>query len=151
VNDPPSELSPAKSFFHGYALGFDIRDYRGRKAVTHTGGLPGYVSRVFMIPDANLGVSVLTNQESQAAFESIALHVVDHYLGASAFDWIDAFGRLDRRAASDAAADRPALRDPNAKPSLPLASYAGTYRDVWYGDIAIANNGGTLVMTFSHT
>ena len=58
--------------FHGYALGFDIRDYRGHKIVMHTGGLPGYVSRVAMIPDLNVGVVVLTNQESVEGFDSIA-------------------------------------------------------------------------------
>ena len=75
--------------FHGYALGFDVRDYRGHKVVTHTGGLPGFLSRVAMIPDLDVGVAVLTNQESGAAFDSIAFHVLDHYLGAPAFDWID--------------------------------------------------------------
>ena len=66
----------------GYALGLNVRDYRGMKMWTHTGGLPGYVSRVMMLPDAKLGVAVLTNQESAEAFDSIAYHVVDHYLGA---------------------------------------------------------------------
>lgn len=61
VADPPPELPPLKNDFRGYALGFDIRDYRGRKAVMHTGGRPGYVSRLIMIPDASLGVAVLTN------------------------------------------------------------------------------------------
>jgi hypothetical protein len=38
-----------------------------------------------------------------------------------------------------------------SKPSLSLAQYAGTYRDAWYGDITIAEEGGKLVMRFSHT
>src|SRR5262245_55574079 len=56
INDPLPELPPLKANFNGYALGFTIRDYRGHKLVAHTGGLPGYVSRVAMIPDLNLGV-----------------------------------------------------------------------------------------------
>src|SRR5262245_29142381 len=151
IVDPPPELPPLKSDFHGYALGFDIRDYRGHKAVMHTGVLPGYVSRVIMIPEANLGVAVLTNQESGEAFDSIALHVVDYYVGAPAFDWIDGFAARARRVASATTADRRPARDAGTRPSLPLASYAGTYRDVWYGDVAIAHDNGRLVMTFSHT
>jgi hypothetical protein len=50
-------------------LGLDIRDYRGHKLVSHTGGLPVYVSRVAMIPDLNVGVAVLTNQESTMALD----------------------------------------------------------------------------------
>src|SRR4051794_30301917 len=78
IGDPPPELPALKMNFRGYGLGFDIRDYRGHKLVMHSGGLPGYVSRVMMIPDLNVGVAVLTNQESGEAFDAIALHVLDH-------------------------------------------------------------------------
>ena len=78
----------------------------------HTGGLPGYVSRVAMIPDANVGVAVLTNQESGEAFDAIAFHVLDHYLGAPAFDWIDGYhesrrARATRQRGRGAARARP--------------------------------------------
>ena len=58
---------------------------------------PGYVSRVAMIPDLHVGVAVLTNQESGEAFDSIAFHVLDHYLGAPAFDWIDGYTKVHAR------------------------------------------------------
>jgi CubicO group peptidase (beta-lactamase class C family) len=154
ISDPPPELPALKANFQGYALGFGIRDYRGHKMMLHTGGLPGYVSRLAMIPDLNLGVVVLTNQESGEAFDSIAFHILDHYLGAPAFDWIDGFERVAaRREATDAAAERDAAasRDTSSRPSLPLARYAGTYRDAWYGDVTIGEEGGKLVMRFSHT
>src|SRR5206468_1644166 len=80
ISDPPPELSPTKTNFNGYALGLAIREFRGQKLVAHTGGLPGYVSRVAMIPDVGVGVAVLTNQESDEAFESHALQILDHYL-----------------------------------------------------------------------
>ena len=154
VGDPPPEALPLKANFRGYALGFDIRDYRGRKMIAHTGGLPGYVSRVAMIPDLRLGVAVLTNQESGEAFDSIALHVLDHFLGAAGFDWIDSYARIRARAEANVtqAEGRGAgSRDAASKPSLPLARYAGRYQDAWYGDITIAEDGGKLVMRFSHT
>ena len=50
----------------------------------------------------------------------------------------------DRRAAA-------AGRDASSRPSLPLARYAGTYRDAWYGDVSIALESNKLVMRFSHT
>ena len=155
VADPPPELPPLKNDFRGYALGFDIRDYRGRKAVMHTGGLPGYVSRVIMIPDARLGVAVLTNQESTDAFDAIAFHVVDHYLDAAPpFDWVDGFAKFSARRERESAAEERGVATSRAaasKPSLPLAQYAATYRDQWYGDIVIAHANGKLTMTFSHT
>jgi len=154
IVNPPAELAPLAGSFNGYGLGLGIRDYRGHKALMHTGGLPGYVSRVAMIPDAGVGVAVLTNQESGGAFDSIALHVLDHYLGAPAFDWIDGFARVRARTeAAEAEGERRATasRDASAKPSLPLAKYAGTYRDGWYGDVTIAEQSGRLTIAFSHT
>jgi CubicO group peptidase (beta-lactamase class C family) len=154
AGDPPPELPALKMNFHGYALGFDIRDYRGHKAVMHTGGLPGYVSRVVMIPDRNVGVAVLTNQESGAAFDSIAFHVLDHYLAAPGFDWIDGYNKVQARfdaETTEAERRAGASRDAASKPSLALAKYAGTYRDAWYGDVTIVEEGGRLVMRFSHT
>jgi CubicO group peptidase (beta-lactamase class C family) len=152
--DPPPELAPLKMNFRGYALGFEVRDYRGHKIVLHTGGLPGYVSRVAMIPDANVGVAVLTNQESSEAFDAIAWHVLDHYLGAPAFDWIDGYRRVRARneaRMADEEKKAAAARDAGAKPSLPLEQYAGTYHDDWYGDIVIAYAAGALTIRFSHS
>src|SRR5213079_1905767 len=101
VGSPPPELPALAMNFNGYGLGLGVRDYRGHKALMHTGGLPGYVSRVAMIPDAHVGVAVLTNQESGGAFDSIALHILDHYLGAPAFDWIDGFAKVRARTEAD--------------------------------------------------
>jgi hypothetical protein len=154
IGDPPPELPALAMNFNGYALGLGVRDYRGHKALLHTGGLPGYVSRVVWIPDARVGVAVLTNQESGAAFDSIAFRVLDHYLGAPAFDWIEGFTKMTTRtAAADAAAARKAAatREGSAKPSLALAKYAGIYRDAWYGDVSIAERNGGLTIAFAHT
>jgi CubicO group peptidase (beta-lactamase class C family) len=154
TTNPPPELAPLRNNFAGYALGLNVRDYRGMKMWTHTGGLPGYVSRVMMLPDAKLGVAVLTNQESGEAFDSIAYHVVDHYLGAPATDWIEGFRAASARGeAQMAEAEKKAAsaRDAASKPSLPLERYAAAYEDAWYGDIAITLEQGRLVMRFSRT
>ena len=131
--------------FYGYGLGFGVRDYRGHKLVTHTGGLPGYVSKVAMIPDAQLGIAILTNQESGAAFDAIVDHIIDAYLGAQPTDWIAAYQAIEQRAARRGGASTrqsTAARDAASKPSLPLDQYAGTYRDAWYGDMTISAAGG---------
>jgi CubicO group peptidase (beta-lactamase class C family) len=152
--DPPKELAAMRRNFNGYALGFNIHDYRGKKVVTHTGGLPGYVSKVTMIPDLKLGVVVLTNQESGDAFTALTWQIVDYYLGAKDTDWVSAFqAYAARRDASNAEAEKAALatRTTTSRPSLPLERYAGTYADAWYGDITIAQEADKLVMRFSKT
>ncbi|MBE0594704.1 MAG: serine hydrolase [Gemmatimonadales bacterium] len=150
----PPALAPLQANFLGYALGFQVNDYRGRKLVSHTGGLPGYVSKVAMIPDIRLGVAVLTNQESGAAFSAISYRVLDHYLGAEPHDWLDAYSTLmAQSAAAVAQAERgtAAERDSTSRPSLPLERYAGTYRDVWYGDVTVAHENGKLIIRFART
>jgi CubicO group peptidase (beta-lactamase class C family) len=154
IGDPPPGLTALRANFRGYALGFEVRDYRGQKLVTHTGGLPGYVSKVAMLPDLRLGVAVLTNQESGAAFESITYRILDHYLGIRPYDWAEAYRTLMARFDSMTAArerQTVATRDSASGPSLPLARYAGTYRDAWYGDVVIALEDGKPVIRFTHT
>ncbi|MGE0354959.1 MAG: serine hydrolase [Gemmatimonadales bacterium] len=151
---PPPSLAPLATNFNGYALGFNVREYRGEQLVTHTGGLPGYVSRVAMLPGRKLGVAVLTNAESGAAFNAIAWYILDYYVGAKAFDWITPYAALVARGDSMASAEEAgaaAARDSMSGPSLPLPRYAGTYTDAWYGDILVREEGARLVMEFSHT
>jgi hypothetical protein len=154
IGNVAPELAPLQAKFLGYGLGFNVRDFRGEKLIMHSGGLPGYVSRVAMIPDRKLGVVVLTNQESGAAFDAIAYRILDHYLGAPAFDWLAAYRATTARSlAATAEADRrsAAARDSLSRPSLPLERYAGTYRDAWYGDVIITNDGGKLGIRFLPT
>jgi CubicO group peptidase (beta-lactamase class C family) len=138
----------------GYALGLGVRDYRGHILRQHTGGLPGYLSKVAMIPDLRLGVAVLTNQESGLAYESIVDQVLDYYIGAKAPDYPALFQQLrqrNRQKLKEAAQKAASTRDSTRGPSLPLAKYAGTYRDPWYGDVTIAQEGEGLAIRFTHT
>jgi len=150
----PESLGPMQPLWQAYALGFVVRDYRGHKLITHTGGLPGYVSRVAMVPDLNLGVAVLTNQEAGAAFESITFRILDHYLGAEPRDWINAWADLGARRDSIARErdrSQEAARDTAAHPSLAPEGYAGAYHDDWYGDVELRVEDGGLVIQFGRT
>jgi CubicO group peptidase (beta-lactamase class C family) len=154
VGDPPPPLSGLRANFADYALGWGLRDYHGRKLVGHTGGVGGFVSRVMLVPEENLGVVVLTNAEEGGAFDSILYHVLDHYFHLPATDWIAAFKSVEDKEEKDAAENMKKAegsRDTNSKPSLPLEKYAGVYNDPWYGPIAIKVANGGLVITFDHT
>ena len=151
---PEPELAAQEMHFSGYALGLRVQDYRGRWMVSHTGGLPGYVSKVTLLPELGLGVAVLTNQESGEAFNALTYHVLDHFLGVADTDWLEAYRAVkkradDRVAAAERGAD--AARNASSRPSLPLEDYAGAYRDAWYGDVAITAEGEGLVLRFSRT
>jgi CubicO group peptidase (beta-lactamase class C family) len=154
IGDPPAPLAGLKANFADYALGWGLRDYHGRKLVGHTGGVGGFVSRVMLAPEENLGVVVLTNAEEGGAFDSILYHVLDYYFHLPATDWIAGFKAVkdqEEKEAAETMKKAEGARDANSKPSLPLEKYAGVYNDPWYGPITIRMENGGLVMSFDHT
>ena len=161
IGKPPiPEMQPLVPDFYGYGEAWFLSDYRGQKLVWHTGGWPGFVSRVTMVPGLHLGVVVLTNQQSGAAFNAVTFRVLDAYLNPSQktaaplTDWVAVYDKAVKQSeakAGDSFAQHQAARDRNSKPSLPLARYAGTYRDPWYGDVVISDENGKLRLRFSRT
>ncbi|WP_424680801.1 serine hydrolase [Frateuria sp. YIM B11624] len=156
INKPPvPELAPLTPDFFGYGESWFLSDYRGKKLVWHTGGWPGMVSRVTLVPELKLGVVVLTNAESGAAFNAVTYRALDAYLNpGEKTDWVAAYDKAVKHAqakADDSMAKHEAARDRKSKPSLPLAGYAGTYRDPWYGNVVVSREGGKLRMRFGHT
>lgn len=148
-------LAPAMPNFAGYGEGWSLSDYRGDKLVWHTGGWPGMVSRLTLMPGRGLGVVVLTNQEVGAAFNAITYHALDLLTGAPEHDWIGAHAAALAKSQDEAETawnKHRAARVRSSKPSLPLSAYAGRYRDRWYGDVDIRlEDRGRLVIQFSKT
>lgn len=151
ISGPLRALSP---HFRAYGLGWFLSDYKGRKLVAHTGGVAGFVSRVMLAPEENLGVVILTNAEEGGAFDSILVHILDSYFGLPAVDWVSAFKALEEKGqkeAEDTVKKQSTSRAADSKPSLPLEKYAGVYTDPWYGPVTIRMEGGKLVFTLDHT
>ncbi len=153
---PPAvpELAAATPQFYGYGEAWSVSDYRGRKLVWHTGGWPGMVSRLTLLPELGLGVVVLTSQEVGAAFNAVTMQVLDAYLDAPKTDWIAAYAAAVEKARGGADEDwkkHLAARDATSKPSLPLCGYAATYRDPWYGDVVLTEGRKGLELRFSKT
>ncbi|WP_293881022.1 serine hydrolase [Sphingomonas sp.] len=155
VPTPPGEpeLATSRPNLEAYGLGWTISDYRGHKIVTHGGGVYGGISMVVMIPDLGVGITVLTNAEEHYAVKAIAYHLLDHYLGASPVDWAAA-GKIvrDRQLGLAEMAVRAAVKpDENVTPPLPLQTYAGVYRDAWYGTITVTRAANGLAMSFDRS
>ncbi|WP_271680797.1 serine hydrolase [Thermomonas mangrovi] len=148
------ELAAAAPNFLGYAQGWQLSDYAGHRLVWHTGGWPGQVSRLTLLPDARIGVVVLTSAEAGVAFNAITYEALDMMLGTGGHDWLKGYAAAFAKAQGNADEDwqkHVAARDGASKPSLPLAKYAGTYRDPWYGDVVIRQGAKGLEMQFAKT
>ncbi len=148
------ELAPMVANFAGYGQGWNLSDYAGERLVWHTGGWPGQVSRLTLVPGKKIGVIVLTSAEVGVAFNAITYEALDMMLGKSGNDWLAAYAAAFAKSQGNADDDwkkHLAARDASSKSSLPLAKYAGTYRDPWYGDVVIRQGTKGLEMQFAKT
>jgi CubicO group peptidase (beta-lactamase class C family) len=127
--------------FRSYGLGWGLFDYAGKKVVEHNGGMPGYISKVCMVPEANLGFVILNNGNDGTVNEALRFKLLDLYLSHVGQDWDKVFkGFADMGNAGQVAETEARLkaRVPDTKPSLATAAYAGTYFDKTYGDVKVS-------------
>lgn len=149
LTEAASKANPTRHF-SGVASGWFVYDYHGRKTIDHSGGLDGMLSYTVLIPEENAGFVVLSNSESPA-FVVMMNKIRDALVGAPARDWnAEAVKQVadSKAAAAKKIAEDDTARKPGTKPSLGLTAYAGTYTDKMYGDVAIAEENGRLVMRF---
>lgn len=144
-----------RTHFTSYGLGWGVEDFHGFKRVQHSGGVPGTVSYVNMIPELNLGVVVLTNQGDGGAMRAIALRILESYAGAPRRDWVSLLQSmsLERQQKARAVEAEVAAAAAGAKlpPTLPLQSYTGVFEDPWRGEARVRMENGELILQFSHT
>jgi CubicO group peptidase (beta-lactamase class C family) len=150
----PPAVAGIQPHFEDYGLGFFIQDYRGHLIVTHSGAVLGGLSALAFIPEKNVAFAVMINSEDSGARWSVFYHLLDHYLGLPPTDWPVQFKQAFDKLRADALEKSGALQTAihaDHKPSLPLAAYAGTYRDPWYGTATITRVGEGLAIRFDAT
>jgi len=154
ISEPKPGLEQTRPNFNAYGLGFNLRDYRGRKIAMHGGALQGFYSRVMLVPEENLGVAIFTNAENSGSMTALGWRILDHYMGAAPTDWIKIIAGREAQDHADELARQGkagAARAAKSRPSLPLASYDGEYEDGWYGSVTIRQEGGKQLLAFSRT
>jgi len=139
-------LKMAGAQFNTYALGWNMYDHNGKKVVEHGGGMPGYISKVCVVPQENLGIVILTNTLSSAP-SALQMYLLDSYLKEESYDWGKLFADFEKRgkkAEEEEQAERDSTRILNTQPSLELKKYVGTYEDQMYGKAKITLENGKL-------
>ncbi len=149
----PPPLTDAVPQFRGYALGWNVQDYRGHKVVQHGGGTLGFRAIVAVLPEKKVAWAIAMNSEDNEFTIGLHYELLDHYLGLPKRDWPRDFKAfLDARTTAGLEGLRAAAAErPKSSPSLPLAAYAGDYADPWYGPIAITEANGSLAIDFKQT
>lgn len=135
-----------KTNFKAYALGWEVEDLNGHKQVSHTGGLPGMVTQVTMIPNMGLGIIVLTNQQSGLAFMAVTDAIKDKYLGIKKVDRNKLYKSFeDRTKARNSSVAAKVWKEINDNNSISdTKTFEGKFTDKWWGDVLIINEDGKL-------
>ena len=135
--------------FYTYGLGLFVQDNGGHKVVWHAGDIDGMASAMALVPDAQFGIAVVSNMDHADARFAIVAHVLQAMLGAPPHDVEPALlaAAQKDRAEGDAIEKKFAdTRKPGARPPLPLADYAGAYKDDLDGRAQVELEHGRLVL-----
>lgn len=143
VTDFPQFHNPS------YGLGWFIYDYDGTLVVQHGGNIDGFSALVYLLPEENIGMVLLTNLNGNPVPGLLANYATDILLDKEEVDW---FGLIlgekpttDKEKEKDPKENRVA----NTKPSHSLADYNGTYEDKGYGTVKIGYKNKQLSLQYN--
>jgi CubicO group peptidase (beta-lactamase class C family) len=146
-------MAATQPMFNTYALGWDVRDYRGAKIVWHGGAVFGFQTAVVLIPEKNVGFSIEINSEDGEIIIGLMYELLDHYLGLPADTWPEKIRAQKTQRIQEAlkAFQTAAAKPAKVGPSLTLDRYVGTYTDPWYGNIEVSKSRDGLAIDFKST
>ena len=142
-----------RGHFSLYGLGWFLEEYEGRKIISHTGGVNGFVTSVTLLPEEKLGIVVLTNTDANGFFEALKMEIRDAYLGLPYRNYHKVALGMQKGSEERQEKEWKLKKDTiDSQPAtaLPLAAYAGIYRHEIYGLMNITMKEGKLVATFEH-
>jgi CubicO group peptidase (beta-lactamase class C family) len=134
-----------------YGMGFFVTSYRGHKFVHHGGNIDGFSALVAFLPQDNIGLVILTNQNSSPLPAVVAYNVWDRLLGLDQVDWT---ARIKQQRALTKASEQEAKQKgyttqrTGTHPSHELAEYAGEYEHPGYGIVKIEYASGALKIDY---
>jgi hypothetical protein len=135
----------------GYCLGLEVEDYAGRQVYWHTGGADGFVTNVCFVPEENLGITILTNNDNQNFFELLRYQILDAYMNRPYVNLskklLDNFLKGHEETLSKI--DSLKARVKGNKPALPLNAYTGIYENQLYGTITVSAENNDLKIKFN--
>jgi CubicO group peptidase (beta-lactamase class C family) len=131
-----------------YGMGWFLMDYKGKKVIHHGGGLPGYISKIALVPNDQLGIIVLTNDMSSAP-SMLMYAYIDWAAGNDYEQWAAKF--LEFKASGEERAEKEKSKRLLTKIEnpmmLPLEDYIGLYRDEMYGDARVSMGENGLIFS----
>ena len=127
----------------GYGLGWALGEYRGQRLLWHSGGTFGYGSQLALLPDADLGLVILTNGINPELFKlAVQFRLFELAHGQPA-----TFDPIIRTVIAGGAQQAAGLEqqlgpvDPTA-----IAPYLGRYTHEILGEVELTRHGDLLIL-----
>ncbi len=136
------ELGP-----QSYGMGFFLTSYRGHYLVHHGGNIDGFTALVTFMPQDNIGMIILSNQNASQVPTVVSYDVYDRLLGLDQIDWTKRMktrGERGRAGTEEAKQKGYTAQVPGTHPSHDLAGYTGEYQSPAYGLASVAVENGAL-------
>lgn len=134
----------AGTHFKGYGMGWFVMDFVGVKVMHHGGGLPGFISKIALVPEKNYGVVILTNGESSLP-TALMYQIIEYIEKGTQGPWVNTF--LEYKNQSAAATNKVAHpKVQNTQPGHKLQDYCGMYEDKMYGMASVELENDSLVV-----
>ena len=134
-----------------YGMGFFLTSYRGHYLVHHGGNIDGFSALVTFMPQDNIGMVILTNQNGSSAPAVVSYNVYDRMLGLDQIDWTKRFKEQQEKgksSAEDAKKKGYTAQRTGTHPSHELAEYAGEYENPAYGVAKVEMDKGALKFSY---
>jgi len=143
-----------KTSYRSYALGWRVSNYHSEHRVSHTGTLGGFMSQIIMLPERNLGIVILTNQQSSSARNSLARGLMNIELNQFSDrsqkltkNWVNYYveankGRKEKNSNKNAQSNILERIIPSNQNNL-----LGDYNDPWFGEISLKDDGQKTVFS----
>ncbi len=138
------------SHFKTYALAWRKLDVMGHEFISHTGSLSGARAWVGFLPDMDIGIAILDNGNTSKVRNTLMTALLSRFAGKPGDNWINRLEAwYEAKQQESAASKAEAMQDADGDGTvfLPLAAYAGTYKDSWFGHVDITLEGDTLRFT----
>jgi len=129
-----------------YAQAWVYRENVPYPIVWHNGGTTGCKTMIAIVPEAKVGVVVLSNLIDSSLPEALAFRFFDMYLGGPDVDWSGEMLATMKEGMKRTEAQLP-VRPEDPLPAMALEKYVGNYRNDVYGQINITEKKEDLVLT----
>jgi CubicO group peptidase (beta-lactamase class C family) len=136
-----------------YGLGWFVYNYEGTQVVQHGGNIDGFSALVYLLPEENIGMVLLTNLNGNPAPLILSNYATDILLEKEETDWLKlVLGDEKEEDDKDEAEEETETEENRVKdtqPSHALKDYAGTYMHSGYGTVAIKLENKQLTASYN--